>query len=111
MTWMDPCLQRSRNAAGDLAVWLGVPQMDDDLVFLAARSRPNMVLAVACDLRVSFAVVGMPPAQVTASDVLGFVTAQYTGAVAGRLQLLGAGAGEGHARGVLREYERHFVAH
>jgi integrase len=51
------------------------------------------VLAAAYDRRVFFAVVGKPPARVTAADVLGFVTAQHTGAVASRLQLLGAGAG------------------
>lgn len=46
MTWVDPCLQRSRNAAGDVVVRLGVPQVDGYLEFLAARSRPNTVLAV-----------------------------------------------------------------
>jgi integrase/recombinase XerD len=47
-------------------VRLGVPQLDAYLEFLAARSRPNTVLAVAYDLRVFFAVVGKPPARVTA---------------------------------------------
>ena len=46
MTWVDPCLQRSRTAAGDVVVRLGVPQLDRYLEFLAARSRPNTVLAV-----------------------------------------------------------------
>jgi site-specific recombinase XerD len=92
MTWVDPRLQRSRNAAGDVVVRLGVPQLDAYLEFLAARSRPNTVLAVGYDLMVFFAVVGKPPAQVTAADVLGFVTAQHTGATVGRLQLAG-GAG------------------
>jgi site-specific recombinase XerD len=93
MTWMDPCLLRSRTAAGDLVVRLGVPQLDAYLEFLAARSRPNTVLAVAYDLSVFFAVVGKPPQRVTAADVLGFVTAQHTGVTAGRLQLAGDGAG------------------
>jgi len=53
------------------------------------------VLAAAYDLRVFFAVVGKPPGQVTAADVLGFVTAQHTGAGVGRLQLAGDGAGTG----------------
>jgi site-specific recombinase XerD len=72
---------------------LGVPQLDAYLEFLAVRSRPNTVLAVAYDLRVFFTVVGKPPEQVTAADVLGFVTAQHTGATAGRLQLAGGGTG------------------
>jgi hypothetical protein len=66
-------------------VRLGVAQLDAYLGFLGARPRPNTVLAVAYDLRVFFAVVGKPPARVTAADVLGFVTAQHTGAAVGRL--------------------------
>jgi integrase/recombinase XerD len=80
MTWVDLCLRRSWNAAGDVVVRLGVPQLDAYLEFLSVRSRPNTVLAVGYDLRVFFAVVGKPPAQVTAADVLEFVTAQHTGA-------------------------------
>lgn len=102
MTWLDPCLQRSRTASGDLVVRLGVPQLDGYLEFLAARSRPNTVLAVAYDLSVFFAVVGKPPARVTAADVLRFVTAQHTGAAMGRLQLAGGDAGGVSARTVRR---------
>jgi len=43
--------------------------------FLAVRSRPNTVAAVAYDLKVFFAVVGKPPRRVVAADVLAFVTA------------------------------------
>lgn len=49
---------------------------------LAARCRPNSVLAAWFDLKVFFAVVGKPVAAVTAADVLGFITAQR-GGVAG----------------------------
>jgi hypothetical protein len=101
MTWVDPCLQRSRNAAGDLVVRLGVPQLDGYLEFLGAHSRPNTALAVAYDLTVFVAVVGKPAGQVTAADVLGFVTAQHTGATEGRLQLA-RGAGGVSARTVRR---------
>ncbi len=38
---------RSRSAAGDLVVRLGVPLLDEYLGFLAGRCRPNTVLAVA----------------------------------------------------------------
>ena len=37
MTWMEPCLQRSRTAAGDLVVSLGVPLLDGYLEFLSVR--------------------------------------------------------------------------
>lgn len=67
-----------RTAAGDLAVRFGVPLLDAYLEFLAVRSRPNTVLAVAYDLKVFFTVVGKPPAQVVAADVLAFVTARNT---------------------------------
>jgi site-specific recombinase XerD len=91
MTWVDPCLQRFRSASGDLVVRLGVPQLDAYLEFLAVRSRPNTVLAVGYDLKVFFTVVGKPPERVVAADVLGFVTAQHTGAGVGRLQVVGGG--------------------
>ncbi len=44
------------------------------------RCRPNSVLAARFDLKVFFAVVAKPVAAVTATDVLGFITAQRTGA-------------------------------
>lgn len=86
MAWLDPCLQRSWTASGDLVVRLGLPLLDGYLEFLAVRSRPNTVLAVAYDLKVFFAAVGKAPREVTSADVLGFVTAQHTGGGLGRLQ-------------------------
>lgn len=86
MSWIDLRLTRTRTAAGDLAVSFGVPLLDAYLEFLAVRSRPNTVAAVAYDLKVFFTVVGKPPAEITAADVLAFVTAQYTGGDARRLQ-------------------------
>jgi integrase/recombinase XerD len=93
MTGVDVCLVRSRNAAGDLVVRLGVGLLDDYLEFLAGRCRPNTVLAVGYDLRVFFAVVGKPPQHVTAADVLGFVTAQRTGGALARLQAVDGAVG------------------
>ena len=43
---------RSRDAAGELVVRLGVPLADEYLEFVAGRCRPNTVLAVAYDLKV-----------------------------------------------------------
>ena len=91
MSWSDLRLRRSRNAAGDLVVRFGVAVLDGYLEFLAVRSRPNTVVAVAYDLKVFFSVVGKPPRRVVAADVLAFVTAQYAGGPARRLQVAGEG--------------------
>ena len=74
---------RSRNAAGDVVVRLGVRLLDEYLEFLAGRCRPNTVLAVAYDLKVFFTVVGKPPRRVRPADVLAFMTAQRTGGEGG----------------------------
>jgi site-specific recombinase XerD len=79
------------NAAGDLVVRFGVAVLDGYLEFLAVRSRPNTVVAVAYDLKVFFTGVGKPPRRVVAADVLAFVTAQYAGGPARRLQAVGEG--------------------
>jgi hypothetical protein len=63
-----------------------VPLLDAYLEFLAVRSRPNTVAAVGYDLTVFFTVVGKPPGEVAAGDVLAFITAQYTGGAMRRLQ-------------------------
>ena len=59
---------------------LGDPLLDDYLEFLAVRCRPNSVLAARFDLKVFLEVVAKPVAEVRAPDVLGFITAQRTGA-------------------------------
>ena len=79
MRWFDVCLLRSVDAAGRRVVRLGVPLLDEYLEFLEGRCGPNTVLAAAYDLKVFFAAVGKPPAEVTAADVLGFMTAQRAG--------------------------------
>src|SRR3954452_24487204 len=91
MSWSELCVHRSRSAAGDLVVRFGVAVLDAYLAFLAVRSRPNTVVAVAYDLKVFFTVVGKPPRQVVAADVLAFVTAQYAGGPARRRQVAGEG--------------------
>jgi integrase/recombinase XerD len=70
------CLTRTSRADGMLSVELGHPLLDDYLRFVAARVRPNTLLAVAYDLRVFFRVVAKEPEQVTTGDVLGFITEQ-----------------------------------
>jgi site-specific recombinase XerD len=102
MEWKQPCLLRQQTAAGDLAVRLGVPVLDGYLEFLSVRARPNTVLAAAYDLKVFFCLVGKPPHEVTPADVFGFITAQYTGGPASRLQSVPGGAAGVSARTVRR---------
>jgi integrase/recombinase XerD len=92
-SWGDLRVHRSRNAGGELVVWFGVALLDAYLEFLAVRSRPNTVAAVAYDLKVFFTAVGKSPRRVVAADVLGFVTAQYAGGPSARLQAVGQGGG------------------
>jgi site-specific recombinase XerD len=91
--WSGLRLVRSRDAAGGLVVRFGVVLLDAYLDFLAVRSRPNTVVAVAYDLKMFFTVVGKAPGRVLAADVLAFVTAQYAGGPAQRLQVAGDGGG------------------
>ena len=79
MSYVDLCVTRPPGVPGAMPR-VGDPLLDSYLEFVAARCRPNTVLAVAFDLRVFFAVVGKPPAEVTPADVLGFLTSQRTGA-------------------------------
>ncbi|HEX7269475.1 MAG TPA: site-specific integrase [Streptosporangiaceae bacterium] len=94
-------LTRSREAAGDLVVRLGVPLLDEYLEFLAGRCRPNTVLAVAYDLKVFFTAVAKSPRRVRAVDVLAFMTAQRAGGE-GRMQVARAGGGGVSARTLRR---------
>src|SRR5438067_13869327 len=108
MSWSELRVHRSRSAAGDLVVRFGVAVLDAYLEFLAVRSRPNTVAAVAYDLKVFFSVVGKPPRRVVAADVLAFVTAQYAGGPAGPargLRPVGDGGGAS-ARQVRRRLSR-----
>jgi len=70
------CLTRTSRADGTLSVQAGHRLLDDYLRFVAARARPNTLLAVAYDLRVFFRVVAKEPEQVTTGDVLMFITEQ-----------------------------------
>jgi len=64
---------------GACPVRLDVPLLDDYLIFLAGRCRPNTVLATAYDLQVFFTLVGKAPRDVFPADVLAFIAAQRTG--------------------------------
>ncbi len=62
-----------------LAITLGHPLLDDYLEFVAARARPNTLLAAAYDLKVFFTEVVKQPADVSTADVLGFINHQGFG--------------------------------
>ena len=67
-----PCLSHVEGKAPRL----GEPLLDEYLRFVAARARPNTVLAQSFDLKVFFTVVGIAPSQVTTGEVLRFIEAQ-----------------------------------
>jgi integrase/recombinase XerD len=71
-----PCLVRSSIPGGDVGYALGDPLVDSYLTFVAGRSRPNTLRAVAHDLKTFFAVVDKGPVEVVAADVFDFITAQ-----------------------------------
>jgi integrase/recombinase XerD len=70
-----PCLVRASLGDGRVPR-LGHPLLDDYLDMVAARARPNTVLATAFDLKVFFSVLGKEPAEVASADVLAFIAAQ-----------------------------------
>ncbi|WP_345962200.1 tyrosine-type recombinase/integrase [Streptomyces sp. BRB040] len=75
MAW-QPQLVRRVDAAGNPAASLGHALVDDYLEFVAARCRPNTLLATAYDLKVFFSMVPKEPADVVTADIFAFITAQ-----------------------------------
>jgi len=72
----SPCLVRSLTAAGDARFELGHSLVDRYLEFVAGRSRPNTLRAVAFDLKTFFTVVAKDPVEVVAADVFDFLAHQ-----------------------------------
>ena len=75
MTFL-PCLVRSSTTAGEVRFELGHPLLDRYLEFVAGRTRPNTVRAVAFDLKTFFTIVDKDPADVAACDVFDFLAHQ-----------------------------------
>jgi len=72
----SPCLIRSTTASGDARFVLGDPLVDRYLEFVAGRSRPNTLRAVAFDLKTFFTVIAKDPVEVVAADVFEFLARQ-----------------------------------
>ena len=70
------CLSRSMTDTQLALVSLGHSVLDEYLPFVAARARPNTLLAVAYDLKVFFTEVAKEPAEVRTADVLEFIKSQ-----------------------------------
>lgn len=74
---LDPCLVQSpRDEGVGPVVSLGHGLLDDYLALVAARARPNTVLATAYDLKVFFSIIVKEPVEVDTADVLAFIKAQ-----------------------------------
>lgn len=71
-----PCLVRSSSPAGEARFALGDPSVDSYLEFVAGRTRPNTLRAVAHDLKTFFTVIDKHPAEVAAADVFDFLADQ-----------------------------------
>jgi integrase/recombinase XerD len=76
MSVMVPCLMKTVSGGQVRSIVLGHPLLDDYLEFVAARARPNTLIAVAYDLKVFFTVIVKQPADITTADVLTFIKAQ-----------------------------------
>ena len=72
---LDRCVLPARQRPFEVPE-LGHPVLDRYLAFVAARCRPNTVLATASDLKAFFGVVAKEPDQVEVADVLAFIHQQ-----------------------------------
>jgi site-specific recombinase XerD len=89
MSRLDPCLLPARV---DVSEPLGRAEVVDRyLVFVAARCRPNTVVAARSDLRAFFAVIDKNPVAVTPADVLAFIAEQRRPRSANVVRLDGEG--------------------
>lgn len=71
-----PCLIRTSTPSGEVRYALGEPLVDSYLAFVAGRSRPNTLRAVAHDLKTFFNVIDRDPVEVVPADVFDFVADQ-----------------------------------
>ena len=69
-------MQSPRPEGDGTVVSLGHRLLDDYLGLVAARARPNTLLATAYDLKVFFSIIDKEPVEVVTTDVLAFIKAQ-----------------------------------
>lgn len=81
----SPSLDRFVDGAGRELIRLGHPLVDVYLELVAARARPNTLLAHAYDLKVFFTVIDKDPVDIVSADVLAFIAAQRQPRVAGNV--------------------------
>ena len=79
-----------------------VEVLDGYVGFVAARCRPNTVIATRSDLRAFFAVIDKSPVEVTTKDVFEFIAAQRRGRGDGRVVRLSDGEAGLAARTIRR---------
>jgi integrase len=76
LTSIASVLTKTMSGTDLCSVALGHPLLDEYLEFVAARARPNTLLAVVYDLKVFFTEVEKEPGEVSTADVLAFIAAQ-----------------------------------
>jgi site-specific recombinase XerD len=80
----------------------GADLVDRYVEFVAARCRPNTVIATVSDLRVFFSVIDRSPVEVTTADVFAFIAAQRRGPGDGHVVRLADGEAGLAARTIKR---------
>ena len=98
----SPLFGRFEGGAGRELIRLGHPLVDAYLELVAARARPNTLLAQAYDLKVFFSIVDADPVDVAAADVLEFISVQRQPRVAGNVVRIEDGEAGLSARTVKR---------
>lgn len=72
-----PVLRQRQLGVSGVELCLGNDLLDQYLRFVAARCRPNTLLATGFDLKVFFAFTGKDPVEITTGDVLDFIAFQH----------------------------------
>ena len=72
----SPYLIRTATPGGEARYALGDPLVDSYRAFVAGRSRPNTLRAVAHDLKTFFSVIDKDPVEIAAADIFEFVADQ-----------------------------------
>ena len=102
MSLFTPQLSKRPLGESGVEVRLGHELLDDCLRFVAARCRPNSVLAAGYDLKVFFTAVRKEPVDVTMTDILEFINTQRSPTRGGNVVRLADGEAGLSARTIRR---------